>query len=142
MSESERRQRFGAYLAQLRRRTKSQRQLALTLCDSAGITSITRNEVSRWERGERIPDLWLPFLAAALGAPLHELERAAAYARNEADGVLPGPNATLAELLPESELLAPRGPFGGAAWGPRTSAVSVPARTPCGWRMTSCRAVT
>ncbi|WP_329134343.1 helix-turn-helix domain-containing protein [Streptomyces sp. NBC_01476] len=118
MSESERRQRFGAYLAQLRRRTKkSQRQLALTLCDSAGITSITRNEVSRWERGERIPDLWLPFLAAALGAPLHELERAAAYARNEADGVLPGPNATLAELLPESELLAPRGALRGRRLG-------------------------
>ncbi|WP_405586716.1 helix-turn-helix domain-containing protein [Streptomyces sp. NBC_01190] len=109
MSESERRQRFGAYLAQLRRRaTKSQRQLALALCDGAGIASVTRNEVSRWERGERIPDTWLPFLAEALGTPLHDLERAAAYARNEADGVLPGPSATLAELLPDSELLAPR----------------------------------
>ncbi|WNI17310.1 helix-turn-helix transcriptional regulator [Actinacidiphila sp. ITFR-21] len=118
MSESERRRRFGAYLAQLRRRAKkSQRALAVSLCAVSGTASITRNEVSRWERGERIPDTWLPFLAEALGAPLHELERAAAYARDEAGGFLPGPTATLAELLPGdplAPLTTPRGRHIGA----------------------------
>lgn len=88
---SERRRRFGNYLAQLRRRTgKSQRALAARLSDLSGTQSITRNEVSRWERGERIPETWLPFLAQALGVPAPEMERAAAYARNAA-GCPPGP---------------------------------------------------
>ncbi len=107
-SEIERRRRFGAYVAQLRRRAdKSQRTLALRLSDLSGTQSITRNEVSRWERGERIPDTWLPFLAQALGVPASEMERAAAYARNAPGGVLPGPSATLAELLPDGDLMAP-----------------------------------
>lgn len=66
----DRRRQFGLYLAGLRRRTgKSQRQLAALLCVLSGTQSITRNEISRWERGGRIPDTWLPFLAAAPGPP-------------------------------------------------------------------------
>ncbi|MGO4753841.1 helix-turn-helix domain-containing protein, partial [Streptomyces sp. 2MCAF27] len=83
----ERRRQFGAYLARLRRGArKSQRQLAAMLCAASGTQSLTRNEVSRWERGERIPESWLPFIADALGVPVGELERAAAYARGELDG--------------------------------------------------------
>ncbi|GAB2875913.1 helix-turn-helix domain-containing protein [Streptomyces mayteni] len=92
-----RRQEFGAYLARLRRAgRRSQRQLAERLCALSGVTSLTRNEVSRWERGERIPDSWLPFLAQAVGVPLDELERAAARARGEPDApaTLPGPPHT------------------------------------------------
>ncbi|MEO3752538.1 helix-turn-helix transcriptional regulator [Streptomyces sp. B6B3] len=83
----ERRQWFGAYLARLRRTSRlSQRQVASKLCALSGVQSLTRNEVSRWERGERIPDSWLPALAQALEVPLNELEQAAAYAREEIDG--------------------------------------------------------
>ena len=81
-----RRQDFGAYLAHLRQASRrSQRQLAERLCALSGVPSLTRNEVSRWERGERIPDSWLPFLARALDVPLGVLERAAARARGESD---------------------------------------------------------
>ncbi|MFF1715849.1 helix-turn-helix domain-containing protein [Streptomyces sp. NPDC058268] len=95
---------FGAYLARLRRRAgRSQRQLAADLCALSGTQSVTRNEVSRWERGERTPGPWLRFLADALCAPLRELERAAAYARGDVDESLPGAAATLAELLPPDD---------------------------------------
>lgn len=75
----ERRRQFGAYLARLRRDAhKSQRQLAAMLCAVSGTQSLTRNEISRWERGERIPESRLPFIAEVLGVPVGELERAAA----------------------------------------------------------------
>ncbi|MFI0453413.1 helix-turn-helix domain-containing protein [Actinomadura sp. 6N118] len=107
---SERRRRFGEYLARLRLATrKSQRQLSEALCLISGTSSVTRNEVSRWERGGRVPDDWLPVLAVALGVSLEELERAAAYARGETlpDGVL-SPVETLGYLLPDhGESLGP-----------------------------------
>ncbi|MER7216471.1 MULTISPECIES: helix-turn-helix domain-containing protein [Streptomyces] len=88
---TERRRRFGAYLAGLRRNSgRSQRQFAAALCAVSGAQSITRNEVSRWERGERIPDVWLPVSAQVLGVPLHELEQAAAYARGTPRPSFPG----------------------------------------------------
>ncbi|MEV4336580.1 helix-turn-helix transcriptional regulator [Streptomyces sp. NPDC049590] len=74
---TERRRRFGAYLAVLRRNSgRSQRQFAAALCAVSGAQSITRNEVSRWERGERIPDVWLSAFAQVLGVPSQELEQA------------------------------------------------------------------
>ncbi|WP_409059967.1 helix-turn-helix domain-containing protein [Streptomyces sp. SYP-A7185] len=105
---SERKQQFGVYLARLRKRAgRSQRQLAGDLCGLSGTQSVTRNEVSRWERGERLPEAWLPFLAGALGASLADVEQAVAYARGDATATLPGPAATLAELLPPGDPLAP-----------------------------------
>lgn len=107
MPEDRRRQ-FGLYLAGLRRRTgKSQRQLAGLLCVLSGTTSITRNEVSRWERGGRVPDTWLPFLAAALMVPETQLQQAVDYARGDRLAQLPGATATLAQLLPPGDPLAP-----------------------------------
>lgn len=104
--DQERRRSFGVHIARLRRAAgKSQRQLAAELCALSGIQSVTRNEVSRWERGGRIPEAWLPFLARALRAPLAELERVAAYARGEIDTAPPGPVATLASLLPAGDPL-------------------------------------
>ena len=105
----ERRRRFGAYLARLREDADlSQRKLAEHLCRTSGTTSVTRNEVSRWERGDRLPDTWLPSLAAAFAVPLEDLERAAAYARGEDAGRLPGALANLNELLPgDGEALEP-----------------------------------
>ncbi|WP_329012258.1 helix-turn-helix domain-containing protein [Streptomyces sp. NBC_01601] len=82
---AERRREFGDYLARLRRHSgRSQPQLAAALCVASGTQSITRNEVSRWERGARVPDTWLPFLAT-----------------------LPGVAATLADLLPDVDALEP-----------------------------------
>lgn len=104
----ERRRRFGAYLARLRGDAhKSQRQLAVMLCTVSGTQSVTRNEVSRWERGERIPESWLAFIADVLGVPVGELERAAAYARGESDGPPFGAAVVLSELIPPADSLAP-----------------------------------
>lgn len=106
MSSEDRRRHFGVYLAGLRRAAgKSQRQLAELLCLLSGTQSVTRNEVSRWERGGRVPDVWLPWLAQALAIPLQEMEQAAAYARGDDRGRLPGPAASLSALLPEGDPL-------------------------------------
>ncbi|WP_030903476.1 helix-turn-helix domain-containing protein [Streptomyces sp. NRRL F-5126] len=103
----ERRARFGAYLRRLRRRRgTSQRGLAERLSVVSGTRTVTRNDVSRWERGARIPDAWLPVLAHSLGVPLAELEQAAAYARGDTDTAPSGTTATLAELLPDGDPLA------------------------------------
>ncbi|GAB2599391.1 hypothetical protein GCM10027168_35500 [Streptomyces capparidis] len=98
------RQRFGQYLARLRLDARiSQRDLADHLCRLSGTQSLTRHEVSRWERGARTPDTWLPFLAQALGVPLEELRRAAFPARR---GTRPVPvraarhGRGLADLMP------------------------------------------
>jgi transcriptional regulator with XRE-family HTH domain len=63
---------FGCRLARLRReRGLSQRQLADRLCQLAGAATVSRNEISRWERGVRLPaQAWLGWLAVALGTPL------------------------------------------------------------------------
>jgi transcriptional regulator with XRE-family HTH domain len=105
----ERRRRFGAHLARLRADAGlSQRELAAGLCRVSGVTSVTRNEISRWERGDRVPDTWLPALADVLGMPLADLEGDAAYARGDIGAALPTPLANLAELLPdEGEELEP-----------------------------------
>ncbi|MEU1022203.1 helix-turn-helix transcriptional regulator [Streptomyces sp. NPDC005900] len=106
MSDSERKCRFGSYLAGLRRRTgKSQQQLAAQLCLLSGTQSVTRNEVSRWERGTRSPEAWLPTLAQALSVPLADLQQAVAYARGEESARPPGMLLTLAELLPPNDPL-------------------------------------
>lgn len=104
----DRRRQFGLYLAGLRRRTgKSQRQLAALLCALSGTQSVTRNEVSRWERGGRVPETYLPVLSAALSVPLAELQQAVSYARGDRLAHLPGAVATLAQLLPPGDLLEP-----------------------------------
>jgi transcriptional regulator with XRE-family HTH domain len=56
---AERRREFGRYLARLRG-TRSQRAQTALLCELAKTDTLTRNEISRWERGERVPDDWLP----------------------------------------------------------------------------------
>jgi transcriptional regulator with XRE-family HTH domain len=74
---------LGALLARTRLDTgKSQLRIAELLCATSGQPTVTRHEVSRWEREERIPnDYWLRWLATVLEITLDELERAAAVAR-------------------------------------------------------------
>jgi len=74
---------IGALLARVRGDEGiSQLRLAERLCAASGQTTVTRHEISRWEREERIPTgYWLGWLAAVLDVPLAELERAAGAAR-------------------------------------------------------------
>jgi transcriptional regulator with XRE-family HTH domain len=79
---------IGALLARLRlEQGISQLRLAERLCAASGQATVTRHEVSRWEREERIPTAyWLGWLAAVLELPAAELERAAAAARRARRG--------------------------------------------------------
>lgn len=79
---------LGSLLARLRAEQGiSQLRLAERLCAAAGQPTITRHEISRWEREERIPtDHWLRWLAEVLAVPLAELERASWLARRSRRG--------------------------------------------------------
>ena len=119
------RKRFGAYLAQLRRDArKSQRQLAETLCRISETASVTRHEISRWERGERVPAVWLPALATALDVPLDSLERSAAHARGEDVGTASrSPAEAFAYFLPDHDVeLGPLANHTGRRVGASTAA--------------------
>lgn len=89
---------LGALLARVRTETgKTQLRLAELLCAASGSPTVTRHEISRWEREERIPNgYWLRWLAAVLDIPLGELERAAAVARGRRDAGTDGPPAARA----------------------------------------------
>jgi transcriptional regulator with XRE-family HTH domain len=84
-------ERIGHLLARLRKgKGWSQLQLADKLCQVSGRVTLTRHEVSRWERGERVPGrFWLEALAMALETPLEELETAVCATRQR----VPGPGA-------------------------------------------------
>jgi transcriptional regulator with XRE-family HTH domain len=83
---------LGALLAEARQqRGLSQARLATRLCASAGVATITRHEISRWERGDRVPSgFWLAWLAEALDIPFARLERAAAQHRRRNRDRVPG----------------------------------------------------
>ncbi|MDQ7905896.1 helix-turn-helix transcriptional regulator, partial [Phytohabitans sp. ZYX-F-186] len=60
----------------------SQLRVAEQLTAAAGLHTVSRHEVSRWERGERVPgDFWLSWLAVVLDVPGGELSVAAEAAR-------------------------------------------------------------
>lgn len=60
----------------------SQTGLAMTLAEVSGQDTVTRSEVSRWERGKRIPTRhWLRWLSEVLGLSLERLEYAATFSR-------------------------------------------------------------
>lgn len=74
-----------ALLKQLREQAgMSQSDLAARLCAITGTATVTRTEVSRWERGRRRPEAWLAALAAALGVERAVLEGAAERDRRRA----------------------------------------------------------
>jgi transcriptional regulator with XRE-family HTH domain len=58
----------------------SQAGLAERLREITGTYSVTRHDISRYERGRRKPQAWLPALAVALGVDLAVLEAVAAPA--------------------------------------------------------------
>jgi transcriptional regulator with XRE-family HTH domain len=71
---------IGPLLARLREeRGYSQGVLAQRLCDASRQPTLTRHEVSRWERHERIPsEYWLHWLGQVLGVPVGTLRLAVA----------------------------------------------------------------
>ncbi|GAA4704635.1 helix-turn-helix domain-containing protein [Phytohabitans rumicis] len=74
---------LGTLLAALRlARGWSQLRVAEQLSAATGLSTVSRHEISRWERGERVPgDFWLGWLAAVLDVPRDELAVAAEAAR-------------------------------------------------------------
>jgi transcriptional regulator with XRE-family HTH domain len=74
---------LGAVLARARLQSgRSQLRIAELLCAAAGVVTVSRHEISRWERGIRIPShYWLCRLALVLEIDLTELERIAGLAR-------------------------------------------------------------
>lgn len=68
--------RIGGLIRELRlERGWSQSRLAAKLCDISRHATVTREDVSRWERGKRTPGpFWLRQLATALEVPLTLLE--------------------------------------------------------------------
>ena len=74
---------LGSLLLRARRtQGRSQQRLAQELCQVAGTATVSRHEISRWEREERIPSsYWLAWLGVVLGRPAAELERATAHTR-------------------------------------------------------------
>lgn len=83
-----------------RQRGQSQRRLADALCAAAGRGTVSRHEISRWERGERIPTpFWLGWLSEVLGVPMAQLESATTRSRDQrATGVtvVESPSDTIA----------------------------------------------
>jgi transcriptional regulator with XRE-family HTH domain len=67
---------FGQVICELRLAMGlSQGRLAEELNKVSGHPTLTREEVSRWERGGRVPGrFWLPHLSAVLHVPLARLE--------------------------------------------------------------------
>ncbi|WP_431935542.1 helix-turn-helix transcriptional regulator [Micromonospora sp. RP3T] len=112
---------LGPLLAELRAaRGWSQQRIAAELCAAAGVPTLTRHEVSRWERQLRLPgDFWSVWLARVLGVPGELITEAAARSRRLRRGPTggrPGPatgstGATdAADRLPEPAA----GPAGAA----------------------------
>jgi len=74
---------LGPLLSRIRlARGWSQLRVAELLCAASSSPTVTRNEVSRWEREERIPSaFWLGWLALVFDTPTSELNTAAGRAR-------------------------------------------------------------
>ncbi|SKA11958.1 DNA-binding transcriptional regulator, XRE-family HTH domain [Marinactinospora thermotolerans DSM 45154] len=97
---------FGAMICRARKeRGWSQSRLAEELAQVSGRSTVTRQEVYRWEKGRRVPRFWLPHIATALDIPRDRLERA--IAANGASDDSPDPAATLTTLLPDGDPLTP-----------------------------------
>ncbi|MFG1837765.1 helix-turn-helix domain-containing protein [Micromonospora sp. NPDC049175] len=87
---------LGPLLARYRlARGWSQQRAAAELCAAAGVPTLSRHEVSRWERQRRVPGgFWLGWLAVVLDVPLVTLTEAAAGTRRAGATRAPGAGRT------------------------------------------------
>lgn len=70
----------------------SQQRAAAELCAASGVPTLSRHEVSRWERQRRVPGgFWLGWLAVILDVPLVALAEAAAATRRAGSTRAAGP---------------------------------------------------
>ena len=116
---------LGPLLAELRlARRWSQQRIAAELCAASGVPTMTRHEVSRWERQVRLPgDFWLGWLAVVLDVPGELLAEAAARGRHPGgtSATARGGSRSRAALLTLAQrwLADPTGAaLGGPAFGP------------------------
>ncbi|WP_327041539.1 helix-turn-helix domain-containing protein [Micromonospora ureilytica] len=94
---------LGPLLARCRlARGWSQQRAAAELCAAAGVPTLSRHEISRWERQRRVPGgFWLGWLAVVLDVPLVALAEAAATTRRAGSTRATGPGrAALAGARP------------------------------------------
>ncbi|WP_431926169.1 helix-turn-helix domain-containing protein [Micromonospora wenchangensis] len=135
---------LGRLITQLRlARGWSQRRLADELCAAAGTATLTRHEVSRWERSVRVPgDRWRRQLAVVLDAPIGPTGRPASGgpAGRERRSGADGPNGPRTSRTASAGAGPPPerrwvGAVSGTAvvpsgWTPRPSGRRWPARRP------------
>jgi hypothetical protein len=101
---------------------KSQLRVAELLCAASGTRTVTRHEVSRWEREQRVPSgYWLRWLAVVLDAPLDELEQAVSVTRamRTTAGRPPAGHWSMTRVtdVPDSDGWPPASPSGAARVG-------------------------
>jgi transcriptional regulator with XRE-family HTH domain len=73
----------------------TQTDLARRLSDAARDSVVSRHEVSRWERGQRVPGrYWRHWLAVVLGVPGEVLAAAAKAERDGSQATGPAPHST------------------------------------------------
>ncbi|MEU4529872.1 helix-turn-helix domain-containing protein [Micromonospora ureilytica] len=84
---------LGPLLARCRlARGWSQQRAAAELCAAAGVPTLSRHEISRWERQRRVPGgFWLGWLAVVMDVPLVALVEAAAATRRAGSTRATGP---------------------------------------------------
>ncbi|MBQ1020409.1 helix-turn-helix domain-containing protein [Micromonospora sp. D93] len=116
---------LGPLLARCRlARGWSQQRAAAELCAAAGVPTLSRHEISRWERQRRVPGgFWLGWLAVVLDVPLVAFVEAAAATRRAGSTRATGPGrAALAGARPAGR----RGPgrTGGTTRGGRARAMT------------------
>ncbi|MBF9134575.1 helix-turn-helix domain-containing protein, partial [Plantactinospora sp. S1510] len=105
---------LGTLLTELRlARGWSQLRVAEQLCAASGVPTVSRHEVSRWERQQRVPgEFWLGWLAAVLDVSIADLTTAAATTRatiglaEARSGSDTGPGETSGMTRIRQELLA------------------------------------
>ncbi|RLP74823.1 XRE family transcriptional regulator [Micromonospora sp. BL4] len=94
----------------------SQQRTAAELCAAAGVPTLSRHEVSRWERQRRVPGgFWLGWLAVVLDVPLVALAEAAAVTRRAGPARSVGPGRAMTGARPGGR--AGRGRTGARAGG-------------------------
>ncbi|RZU77245.1 hypothetical protein EV384_5961 [Micromonospora kangleipakensis] len=123
---------LGPLLAELRlARRWSQQRIAAELCAASGVPTLTRHEVSRWERQLRLPGgFWLGWLAVVLDVPGELLAEAAARSRHPGDASATargGARSRAALLALAQRWLAD--PAGSALGGPALGRLAGHART-------------